>query len=66
MSHVSYGRYDRLVKLTPTIVLLIDGLPAMAANVVNGRYFETHTHIRPFGIVPDGPLLNFNDPHKRG
>ena len=33
---------------------------------IKSHYFESHTHIKPFGIVPDGPLLNFDDPHGRG
>ncbi len=45
-------------------------LPGVAETVnmahIKSHYFESHTHINPNGIVPDGPLLNFNDPHKRG
>ena len=45
-------------------------LPGVAETVnmahIKSHYFESHTHINPFGIVPDGPLLNFNDPHGRG
>ena len=45
-------------------------LPGVAETVnmahIKSHYFESHTHINPFGIVPDGPLLNFDDPHGRG
>ena len=33
---------------------------------IKRHYYESHRHINPFGIVPDGPLLNFEDPHGRG
>ena len=45
-------------------------LPGVAETVnmahIKSHYFESHTHINPFGIVPDGPLLNFDGPHGRG
>jgi len=45
-------------------------LPGVAETVniahIKSHYFQSHTHINPFGIVPDGPLLNFDDPHERG
>ncbi len=45
-------------------------LPGVAETVnmahIKSHYFESHTHINPFGIVPDGPLLNFDEPHERG
>jgi len=45
-------------------------LPGIAETVdmahIKSHYFESHTHINPFGIVPDGPLLNFDEPHCRG
>ncbi len=45
-------------------------LPGVAETVnmahIKSHYFESHTHINPFGIVPDGPLLNFDEPHGRG
>ena len=45
-------------------------LPGVAETVdmahIKSHYFESHTHINPFGIVPDGPLLNFDEPHNRG
>ena len=45
-------------------------LPGVADTVniahIKSHYFQSHTHINPFGIVPDGPLLNFDDPHERG
>ncbi len=44
-------------------------LPGVAETVnmehIKSHYFESHTHINPFGIVPDGPLLNFAEPHNR-
>jgi putative glutathione S-transferase len=44
--------------------------PGVAETVnmvhIKSHYFESHTHINPFGIVPDGPLLNFDEPHNRG
>ena len=33
---------------------------------IKSHYFESHTHINPFGIVPDGPALDFEAPHGRG
>ncbi len=33
---------------------------------IKRHYYESHRHVNPFGIVPDGPLLNFEDPHGRG
>jgi putative glutathione S-transferase len=45
-------------------------LPGIAETVdmahIKSHYFESHIHINPFGIVPDGPLLNFDEPHGRG
>jgi putative glutathione S-transferase len=44
-------------------------LPGIAETVnmthIKSHYFESHTHINPFGIVPDGPLLDFAEPHNR-
>jgi len=33
---------------------------------IKSHYFESHKHINPFGIVPDGPDLDFESPHGRG
>lgn len=45
-------------------------LPGIAETVnmthIKSHYFESHTHINPNGIVPDGPLLDFNEPANRG
>lgn len=45
-------------------------LPGVAETVnmahIKSHYFQSHTHINPFGIVPDGPLLNLDEPHERG
>jgi len=44
-------------------------LPGVAETVdmayIKSHYFESHTHINPFGIILDGPLLNFCEPHNR-
>jgi len=32
---------------------------------IKSHYFESHKHINPFGIVPDGPELDFEAPHGR-
>ncbi len=32
---------------------------------IKGHYFQSHRFINPFGIVPQGPLLNFDQPHGR-
>ena len=32
---------------------------------IKTHYFASHRHINPFGIVPDGPALDFNSPHGR-
>lgn len=41
------------------------------ANTVNfqhikGHYYQSHKTINPNGIVPIGPAIDFNQPHKRG
>ncbi len=45
-------------------------LPGVAETTniahIKSHYFESHTHINPFGIVPDGPELDFEAPHGRG
>jgi putative glutathione S-transferase len=45
-------------------------LPGVAETVdmphIKSHYFRSHTHINPFGIVPDGPALDFEAPHGRG
>lgn len=45
-------------------------LPGVAETVnmehIKRHYFESHRHINPFGIVPDGPQLDFTTPHGRG
>ena len=33
---------------------------------IKSHYYESHRHINPFGIVPDGPTLDFTSPHGRG
>jgi putative glutathione S-transferase len=33
---------------------------------IKRHYFESHLHINPFGIVPEGPALDFESPHGRG
>ncbi len=44
-------------------------LPGVAATVnlehIKRHYFESHRHINPFGIVPDGPDVDFTAPHGR-
>jgi len=32
---------------------------------IKRHYFESHRHINPFGIVPDGPEIDFELPHGR-
>ena len=43
--------------------------PGIAATVnfehIRRHYYESHRSINPTGIVPVGPLLNFNAPHGR-
>jgi len=45
-------------------------LPGVAGTVnmehIKRHYFESHRHINPFGIVPEGPALDFDAPHGRG
>ncbi len=45
-------------------------MPGVAETVnmehIKRHYFESHRHINPFGIVPDGPELDFEQPHGRG
>lgn len=44
-------------------------MPGVAETVnmthIKRHYYESHRHINPFGIVPDGPMLNFMYPHGR-
>ena len=44
-------------------------LPGVAETVnmehIKRHYFESHRHINPYGIVPDGPELDFSAPHGR-
>ncbi|AXI47899.1 glutathione-dependent reductase [Sulfitobacter sp. SK012] len=43
--------------------------PGVAETVnmthIKHHYYESHLHINPFGIVPDGPELDFEIPHGR-
>jgi putative glutathione S-transferase len=45
-------------------------IPGVSATVnmehIKRHYFESHLHINPFGIVPEGPELDFETPHGRG
>jgi len=45
-------------------------MPGIAETVnmehIKRHYFESHRHINPCGIVPEGPLLDFDTPHGRG
>jgi putative glutathione S-transferase len=45
-------------------------LPGIAETVnmehIKRHYFESHRHINPCGIVPEGPHLEFSLPHGRG
>jgi putative glutathione S-transferase len=45
-------------------------VPGVAETVkmehIKRHYFESHRHINPFGIVPEGPELDFGAPHGRG
>ena len=44
-------------------------LPGVAETVnfehIKRHYFESHRQINPHGIVPDGPILDFEAPHDR-
>lgn len=44
--------------------------PGVAETVnmahIKSHYYVSHRHINPYGIVPDGPELDFNEPHGRG
>ncbi len=44
-------------------------MPGVAETVnlahIKHHYFESHRHINPFGIVPEGPALDFEEPHGR-
>ncbi len=45
-------------------------MPGIAETVnmthIKGHYFESHRHINPFGIVPQGPEVDLTEPHGRG
>jgi putative glutathione S-transferase len=44
-------------------------MPGVAETVnmahIKRHYYESHRHINPFGIVPDGPKVDFDLPHDR-
>jgi putative glutathione S-transferase len=44
-------------------------MPGVAETVnmvhIKRHYYESHRHINPFGIVPDGPKFDFDLPHDR-
>lgn len=33
---------------------------------IKQHYYRSHPNVNPFGIVPKGPLINFDEPHNRG
>ena len=45
-------------------------VPGVAATVdfdhIKRHYFLSHRHLNPSGLVPKGPLLEYNAPHDRG
>ena len=45
-------------------------MPGVAATFdamhAKRHYYESHRTLNPSGIVPVGPLLNFDTPHGRG
>jgi glutathionyl-hydroquinone reductase len=45
-------------------------VPGVAETVnldhIKRHYYGSHRHVNPTGIVPIGPLLDFNEPHDRG
>jgi len=45
-------------------------MPGIAATTdlkhITHHYYESHTSINPFGIVPTGPKPDWSEPHKRG
>lgn len=45
-------------------------MPGVASTVnmehIKRHYYESHRHINPFGIIPEGPELDFAAPHGRG
>jgi putative glutathione S-transferase len=45
-------------------------MPGMASTVsieeYKTHYYGSHRNLNPTGIIPSGPLLNFNTPHGRG
>jgi putative glutathione S-transferase len=45
-------------------------IPGVAETVnmahIKSHYFESHAHINPYGVVPDGPLLDFYEAPNRG
>lgn len=45
-------------------------MPGVAATInrehIRRHYFESHRHINPHGIVPAGPVIDWEAPHNRG
>ena len=45
-------------------------VPGIAATIdfdhIKRHYFLSHRHLNPSGLVPKGPVLEFNAPHDRG
>jgi putative glutathione S-transferase len=52
--------YTRDIYQTPGIA------ETVSMEHIKRHYFESHRHINPFGIVPEGPALDFDVPHGRG
>ena len=44
-------------------------VPGIAETVdidyIKAHYYESHTHINPTGVVPQGPALDYTTPHGR-
>ena len=44
-------------------------MPGVAETVnmdhIKGHYYRSHSWINPNGVVPNGPALDFNEPHNR-
>ena len=32
---------------------------------IKGHYYRSHASVNPTGIVPKGPILDFEEPHDR-
>jgi len=58
--------YPNLWNYTREIYQMSGVADTVNMDHIKYHYFASHLHINPFGIVPDGPAIDFTEPHTRG